>query len=93
MAQWIRICLPRQDTWVQFQFWEDPTCCGAIKSMYHSYWDHVLQPLKLTYPTVCGLQQEKPLQWETYTSQLESSPISQQLEKSRASVKLQYNQK
>ena len=46
---------------------EDPTCHGANKSVHHN-WARVLQ-------------QEKPLQWEAYASQLESSPCSPQLEK------------
>ena len=32
VAQWIRICLPMQGTWVQSQFQEDSICHGATKS-------------------------------------------------------------
>ena len=31
VAQWLRICLPIQGTWVQALAQEDPTCCGATK--------------------------------------------------------------
>ena len=29
VAQWLRVCLPMQGTWVQALVWEDPTCHGA----------------------------------------------------------------
>ena len=29
VAQWLRICLPVQGTWVRALVWEDPTCRGA----------------------------------------------------------------
>ena len=31
VAQWLRIRLPMQRTWVQALAWEDPTCHGATK--------------------------------------------------------------
>ena len=31
MVQRLRICLPKQWTWVQFLVREDPTSCGATK--------------------------------------------------------------
>ena len=37
VAQWIRICLPMQGTWVQSLVWEDPTCRRATKPMRHNY--------------------------------------------------------
>ena len=37
VAQWLRIRLPMQGTWVQALVWEDPTCCGATKPMRHNY--------------------------------------------------------
>ena len=37
MAQWLRICLPMQGTWVQSLVWEDPTCRGATKPVSHNY--------------------------------------------------------
>ena len=30
VAQWMRICLPLQGTWVWSLVWEDPTCLGAV---------------------------------------------------------------
>ena len=58
LVQWLRICLPRQGTQVQFLVWEDPPWCRATKPMSHNYWASALEP-------VCGnywshLQQEKP---------------------------------
>ena len=29
VAQWIRISLPVQESWVRSLIWEDPTCCGG----------------------------------------------------------------
>ena len=37
MAQWLRICLPMQGTWVRALVQEDPTCRGATKPMRHNY--------------------------------------------------------
>ena len=37
VAQWLRICLPLQGTWVQSLVWEDPTCRRATKPMHHNY--------------------------------------------------------
>ena len=37
VAQWLRICLPMQGTWVRALVWEDPTCHGATKPVRHTY--------------------------------------------------------
>ena len=37
VAQWQRICLPMQGTWVRSLVQEDPTCHGATKPMRHNY--------------------------------------------------------
>ena len=37
VAQWIRIHLPMQGTWVRSLVREDSTCCGAAEPMHHSY--------------------------------------------------------
>ena len=41
VAQWLRIPLPMQGTWiwaqVQALVQEDPTCHGATKPMHHNY--------------------------------------------------------
>ena len=37
VAQWLRICLPMQGTWVRALVWEDPTCHGATRPMSHNY--------------------------------------------------------
>ena len=34
MAQWLRICLSMQGTWVQSPIREDPTCCGTAKPVH-----------------------------------------------------------
>ena len=31
VVQWLRICLPMQETWVQSLVWEDSTCRGTMK--------------------------------------------------------------
>ena len=46
MAWWIRICLPKQGTWVRYLPREDPTCCGATKLVCSKYWVCMLQLLK-----------------------------------------------
>ena len=37
VAQWLRIRLPMQGTWVRALVREDPTCHGATKPMRHNY--------------------------------------------------------
>ena len=37
VAQWLRICVPMQGTWVRSLVWEDPTCRGATKPVHHNY--------------------------------------------------------
>ena len=45
VAQWLRICLPMQGTWVWALVWEDPTCRGATKPVCHNYWACALEPM------------------------------------------------
>ena len=52
VAQWLRICLPMQETRVRALVWEDPTCRGATKPMSHNYWACV--------SGACAPQQERP---------------------------------
>ena len=37
VAQWLRICLPMQETRVRALVWEDPTCRGATGPVSHNY--------------------------------------------------------
>ena len=37
VAQWLRIRLPVQGTWVRSLVWEDPTCRRATKPLHHNY--------------------------------------------------------
>ena len=37
VAQWLRIRLPIQGTWVRSLVQEDPTCHGAPKPLRHNY--------------------------------------------------------
>ena len=37
VAQWLRIRLPVQGTWVQALVQEDPTCGGATRPVRHNY--------------------------------------------------------
>ena len=37
VAQWLRIRLPMQGTWVRALVREDPTCHGATKPVSHNY--------------------------------------------------------
>ena len=49
VAQWIRIRLPMQGTWVQSLVREDPTCHGATKPVHHNYWACTLEPMCHNY--------------------------------------------
>ena len=61
--------------------WEDPTCHRTTKPVGHKYWACTVQLLKPEHPRACALQ-EKPAQWDVYTTQLEGSPRLPQREKS-----------
>ena len=37
VAQWLRMRLPMQGTWVRALVWEYPTCRGATKPVHHNY--------------------------------------------------------
>ena len=37
VAQWLRVCLPMQETRVRALVWEDPTCHGAPRPVSHNY--------------------------------------------------------
>ena len=36
VAQWLRVCLPMQGTWVRALVWEDPTCHGVTRPVSHN---------------------------------------------------------
>ena len=84
VAQWLRICLSMQGTWVQSLVWEDPTCRRATKPKRHNYWASALEPASHNYwahvPQLLKparlehLQQEKPLQWEACALQRRVAP-------------------
>ena len=78
VAQWLRIHLPMQATWVRALVREDPTCRGATKPMHHNYRACALEPSSHNYwaraPRVCALQQDKPPQWEAHTLQWKVAP-------------------
>ena len=52
VAQWLRICLPMQGTWVRALVWQNPTCRGATGPVSHNYWACV--------SGACAPQQERP---------------------------------
>ena len=64
MAQWLRICLPTQGTWVWSLVREDPTCRGATKPASHNYWAHARQLPKPTRSRARVLQLLKPTRLE-----------------------------
>ena len=73
VAQWLRIHLPMQGTWVQSLVWEDSTCHRATKPVRHNYWACTLEPTSHNYwartPRACAPQQEKPPQQEAHALQ------------------------
>ena len=44
VAQWLRICLPKQGMGLWALIREDPTCPGATKPVCHNYWACSLEP-------------------------------------------------
>ena len=80
VAQWWRVHLPMQETWVRSLVWEDPTCLGTTKPMSHNYWACALEPGNCNYWAhvlralrAHALQQEKLPQWETLAPKTEKA--------------------
>ena len=53
VAQWLRIHLPMQGTWVRALVREDPTCQGATKPVHHNYRVCSLEPVSHNYLSLC----------------------------------------
>ena len=68
VVEWIRICLPRQETWVQSLVLEDPTCRRVAKLVLHKYWAFVLEPVLCNQRNPCWLQLEKALEKQPGTA-------------------------
>ena len=49
VAQWLRIRLPMQGTWVRSLVREDPRCRRATKPVHHNYWACALEPAGHNY--------------------------------------------
>ena len=60
VAQWLRIRLPVQGTWVRALVQEDPTCRGATKLVCHNYWARMPQLLQPTCLEPVLRNKEKP---------------------------------
>ena len=82
VAQWLRICLPMQGTWVQSLVREDPTGHEATKPVHHNYWARA--------PRARAPQQEKPPQWEAHAPQ---QRVAATRESPRTATKTQHSQK
>ena len=66
VAQWLRVCLPMQGTWVRALVWEDPTCRRATGPVSHNCW--------ASASGACAPQQERPRQWEVRTPRWRVAP-------------------
>ena len=75
VAQWLRICLPRQETRVQALVREDPTCRGATRPVSHNYW--------ACASGACARQREAAIVRGPRTA-MKSGPLLPQLEKALA---------
>ena len=60
VVQWIGICLTVQETQAQSLVWEDSTCCGATKPVYHNHRASALEPASHNYGAR-ELQLRKPV--------------------------------
>ena len=70
VAQWLRIHLPTQGTRIWPLVQEDPTCCGATKSVHHNYWACALESASHNY-WACMPQLLKPACPRACTPQLQ----------------------
>ena len=49
VAQWLRVCLPMQKTWVRALVREDPACHRATGPTCHNYWARTQEPACHSY--------------------------------------------
>ena len=83
VAQWLKICLSMQGTWISSLGQQDPTCLRGTKPESRNYWR----------PRTRALPQEKPPWWEACTSQLECSPYLLATRESPRAVRSWHSQK
>ena len=97
VAQWLRICLPMQGTWVPSLAWEDPTCLGATKAVGHNYEACALEPVSHDYGApaepAAAPQQARSGQWEAWTPQLRAARAGGNQTNLPAGTKTQHSQK
>ena len=85
VAQWLRICLPMQGTWVCALVWEDPICRGAAGLVSHNYW--------ACASGACAPQQERPRRWKARAPQWRVAPLAATRESPHTEMKTQHSQK
>ena len=84
VAQWIKICLPMQQTRAPTLVQEDSMHHRAARLLCHSYWARSPEPVSHSYepeccsywsltPRACASLQETAPQWEIHTLQWRSS--------------------
>ena len=88
VAQWLRIRLVMQRTWVQSLVREDPTCCRATKPILHNCWTCCLEPVSHNYWSpgawsLCSTTRKATAMRSPHTA-TKSNPHSPQLEKAHA---------
>ena len=89
VAQWLRICLPMQETWVRSLVWKTPhvaeqlsPCTTTTEASEPRAREPQLLSLHATTteahaPRAQALQQEKPPQWEAHDQQRRVAPTRQ----------------
>ena len=105
VAQWLRIQLPMQGTWVRVLVQEDTTCRGATKPVRHNYWACALEPVSHNYwarmPQLLKPTRLEPVlrnkrshrnEKPVHRNQ-EQSPLATTRESPRAATKTQCSQK
>ena len=92
VAQWLRVRLPMQGTWIWVLVPEDPTCRGATEPVRHDCWAYAPQLLRPVWlePMLCngrGHHNGRPVHCA------KSGPHSPQLEKACATTRTKCSQK
>ena len=96
VVQWLRICLPMQETWVPPLVRKDLTCHRATMPMHYNYWAWTLEAVRHSFWSlpyrVCA-PQEKPPQWEACTPQQRIALFTLIIKRWHAARKTQHRQK
>ena len=93
VAEWIRVHLPKQGTWVRSLVPEDPTCSWATKPVCCKYWTNAPQLLSLHAYSLCPVTRKVISMRSQHSAKTSSPPLATTRESPCKAVKIQCSHK